>query len=272
MSNKKLIIIGLFIVIIVIALVSTVLFVSKTNKFYIEVNSNYDFYTLLNDEKISNIQILNNEIKNNEIGTYNVELKISYISGKQVNKKLIVDVKDTTPPTFEMNENIELYVGEDFNPKDNIKVIDNYDGDISDKTNILSNTVDTKLEGEYNVIYSAVDSNGNQSKLTCKVKVLDRKYIGINSSIDYLKQNLKNPSSLQIKEVRYVDMSKIADYVVIVITYSAENGFGGMTVDSCCINFYPNNKKTEFNSLGASFYGGENISLDDINKHLNTNY
>ena len=273
-KNKiKYLAIGLiFLSSIIIAIVVCIKIGEK--KIKIEANSNYDLYILLNEENISDIEILNSNLDISKLGEYELDLKITYSIGKEKNKKLKVEVIDTTKPVFSGNNNIMLMLGEDFNPLENIKASDNYDGDISDRITILSNTVNAGVVGEYKVVYSVVDSNGNQEVFSSIVNVVEKKYIGIKLAIEYLTEMLKNPDSLTIREVRYNDyQDSIANYDVVVIKYSAQNGFGGISVETSYIDVYLNEMYAATNIIGGIIgISGEKIEITSINKNLGTNY
>lgn len=270
----KYLLIGLIALVLIIIIAFFLYINVGKQKLKLEVNSNYDLYTLLNEKNVSNIEIVNSNIDMNKLGNYEIELKIVYASGKEKNKKLEVEVVDTTKPIFSGNDNIELIIDEEFNPLEYVKAIDNYDGDISDKITILSNTTNTKVEGKYKVTFSVVDSNGNQETFNLNVNVMDKKYVGINLAIKYLTGLLKNPDSLKIKEVFYDDYSdSIANYDVITIKYSAQNGFGGNTIETSYINVYLKEKYAKTNPIGGMLgIVGEKIDITSINEHLGTNY
>lgn len=65
---------------------------------------------------------------------------------------------------------VEITVGEKFNPMKNVTATDNEDGDITNSIKIIENTVDINKEGIYIVIYSVKDSNG--LTVTKEIKVV----------------------------------------------------------------------------------------------------
>lgn len=273
-KNKiKYLVIGILALVLIVISIIVCIKIGK-QKIKIEANSNYDLYTLLNEKNISNIEILNSDLDISKLGKYKIDVKITYSSGKEKNKKLKVQVVDTTKPIFSGKDNIQIMVGENFNPLENIKANDNYDGDISDKITILSNTINSEVAGEYKVVYSVVDSNGNQELFNTTVSVIEKKYVGIKLAIEYLKSILKNPDSLKIREIFYDDYQDyISDYDVVKINYSAQNGFGGTNVGTSYINVYIEKQYAETNLVGGMIgISGEKIDITSINENLGTNY
>ena len=65
---------------------------------------------------------------------------------------------------------VELVVGDKFNELDNVKVIDEEDGEIPVDKVVVESDVDTTKVGNYKVIYSVTDSNGATTTKTINVK------------------------------------------------------------------------------------------------------
>lgn len=57
-------------------------------------------------------------------------------------------------------EDVTIKLGDTFDPKDYVKAEDKEDGDLSDKVEVIENTVDTKTAGEYKVVYKVTDLQG----------------------------------------------------------------------------------------------------------------
>ena len=91
---------------------------------------------------------------------------------KTKERTLIVSVVDTTKPTIELTQSeITLNNGEQFNPKDYIKKVeDNYDQLSADNV-VIKNTVDTNKDGDYEVEYQLKDQHGNVAISTLKVHI-----------------------------------------------------------------------------------------------------
>ena len=86
--------------------------------------------------------------------------------------KVVYDVFNELP-VITGNDYIEIEIGDEFDPiKDlNISASDYEDGDISDSVEIIESNVDTTKVGEYEIILSAKDSEGQVSYFTATVKV-----------------------------------------------------------------------------------------------------
>jgi LPXTG-motif cell wall-anchored protein len=76
-------------------------------------------------------------------------------------------------PVIAGSDYIEIEVGDEFDPiKDlNISASDYEDGDISESIEVVESNIDTTKEGEYEIILSAEDSEGQVSYFTATVKV-----------------------------------------------------------------------------------------------------
>ena len=153
------------------------------------------------------------------LGEYNINYNLNYLN-KEYNLVRKVKVVDNEKPMITLNgeKDITLYVNDVYKEL-GVTAIDNYDGDISNKV-IITGNVDTSKVGEYNLVYSVVDSSGNMSSTSRNVNVINRvvntfvtnegyndndneivKYIndkGYNVSIGYY--NLVNGNSFYYKE------------------------------------------------------------------------
>lgn len=108
-------------------------------------------------------------------------------------------VTDTTAPVITLNkEQVEVFMGNSFDLKTNIKSVnDSFDGDLSYSTKeenahyTISSNVNTNRIGEYSASVKALDSNGNKSESTFKIKVVqnpnapkEEEYSNRASSVD----------------------------------------------------------------------------------------
>lgn len=114
----------------------------------------------------------------NKAGTYELTVRatdrFNNVSEKSltlvVEKKVINAPSMNAAPVIIAND-VELIVGDKFNELDNVKVIDEEDGDISSDVIVVESDVDTTKVGNYKVIYSVTDSNGATTTKTINVKV-----------------------------------------------------------------------------------------------------
>ena len=91
---------------------------------------------------------------------------------KTKEKALIVSVVDNIKPTIELIQSeITLNNGEQFNPKDYIKKVeDNYDQLSADNV-VINNSVDSNKDGDYEVEYQLEDQQGNVAISTLIVHI-----------------------------------------------------------------------------------------------------
>lgn len=67
-----------------------------------------------------------------------------------------------------------IEVGDEFDPKAGVTAKDVEDGDLTDKIEVVKNTVDTKKAGKYEVTYKVTDSDGATRTKTIKVTVKEK--------------------------------------------------------------------------------------------------
>lgn len=73
-----------------------------------------------------------------------------------------------------MTEDKTLIVGDSFDPMKDVTASDKEDGDLTDKIEIIENTVDTSKTGTYTVTYKVTDSNGASVIKTITITVKDK--------------------------------------------------------------------------------------------------
>ena len=114
----------------------------------------------------------------NKAGTYELTVRatdrFNNVSEKSltlvVEKKVINAPSMNAAPVIIAND-VELVVGDKFNELDNVKVIDEEDGEIPVDKVVVESDVDTTKVGNYKVIYRVTDSNGATTTKTINVKV-----------------------------------------------------------------------------------------------------
>ena len=67
-----------------------------------------------------------------------------------------------------------IEVGDEYDPKAGVTAKDAEDGDLTDKIEVVKNTVDTKKAGKYEVTYKVTDSDGATRTKTIKVTVKEK--------------------------------------------------------------------------------------------------
>lgn len=142
---------------------------------YLEVHEAYQEYGIIckyGNEDVSNRVIIDGSLIDiNKIGNYRVKYSIT-INDREEYIYRTVKVLDTTKPDLKLNGEMEETVLLDGNYiESGYSAVDNYDGDITDKV-VVEGNVNTKKEGNYNIVYTIVDSSDNKSSLTRKVSVI----------------------------------------------------------------------------------------------------
>lgn len=113
------------------------------------------FKATFRGQDISEHVIIFSNLKSDELGEYLVEYHLKY-NGVDKKVKRTVVVKDARPPELELQGANPDYVcnGQKYNEA-GFMAFDNYDGDVSERV--------TKQESDSEIIYSVVDSSGNET-------------------------------------------------------------------------------------------------------------
>ena len=126
----------------------------------------------------SKIVVEKNDVKTDVAGKYEVTYKVTDGQGATCRKTIIVTVN---PKMEVLNEAPVIHatdktitVGDTFDPKAGVTATDAEDGDLTDKIEVVKNTVDTKKAGEYEVTYKVTDSDGATRTKTIKVTVKEK--------------------------------------------------------------------------------------------------
>ena len=124
------------------------------------------------------IKILNNEVDMTKPGKYEVTYKVTDNGGASFVKTIKVTVNPkmepiNAAPVINATDKT-LTVGDTFDPKAGVTAKDAEDGDLTDKIEVVKNTVDTKKAGEYEVTYKVTDSDGATRTKTIKVTVKEK--------------------------------------------------------------------------------------------------
>lgn len=98
----------------------------------------------------------------NVLGYYRGENKQPWIMDLDGNK-YVVNGKTTNEKPEITRGDIELYIGDNFDVKNKVKATDLEDGDLTRHLVVTKNTVNTSREGEYEVGYAVLDSDGNRT-------------------------------------------------------------------------------------------------------------
>ena len=124
------------------------------------------------------IEVLKNEVDTTKAGKYEVTYKVTDRKGASRTKTITVTVNPkmeplNEAPTIDVTDK-EITVGDKFDPKDGVTAKDTEDGNLTDKIEILKNTVDPSKPGVYEVTYKVTDSKGASCTKTIKVTVKEK--------------------------------------------------------------------------------------------------
>ena len=119
-----------------------------------------------------------NDVNTDVAGKYEVTYKVTDRKGATSRKTIIVTVNPkmepiNAAPVINATDKT-LTVGDTFDPKAGVTAKDAEDGDLTDKIEVVKNTVDTKKAGEYEVTYKVTDGDGATRTKTIKVTVKEK--------------------------------------------------------------------------------------------------
>lgn len=124
------------------------------------------------------IEVKKNDVDTTKAGKYEVTYKVTDNQGATCTKTIAVTVNPkmevlNEAPTIDAADKT-ITVGDTFDPKAGVTAKDAEDGDLTDKIEVVKNTVDTKKAGKYEVTYKVTDSDGATRTKTIKVTVKER--------------------------------------------------------------------------------------------------
>ena len=124
------------------------------------------------------IEVKKNDVDTTKAGKYEVTYKVTDNQGATCTKTIAVTVNPkmevlNEAPTIDAADKT-ITVGDTFDPKAGVTAKDAEDGDLTNKIEVVKNTVDTKKAGEYEVTYKVTDSDGATRTKTIKVTVKEK--------------------------------------------------------------------------------------------------
>ena len=133
----------------------------------------------------SEVEILENTVNTATAGEYKVVYKVTDSKGASATKT----IKVTVNPKFTLinrvpeisAEDRSIIQGTEFDVRANVSAKDYEDGDLTSEIEVLENTVDINVAGEYKVVYKVTDSKGASATKTIKVTVL-QKLVSMNTA------------------------------------------------------------------------------------------
>ena len=107
----------------------------------------------------------------NKLGEYSIQVTATDPYKNQTKETFDVEVADIDGPAFQNVDKTVSYLGEKFDPLENVEAIDNLDGNCTDKIQV-NGKVDSQKAGVYHLEYQVEDKHGNQNTATREVIVL----------------------------------------------------------------------------------------------------
>ena len=123
--------------------------------------------------KIEKIEVVKNDVKEKEIGEYEVTYKAVDSYKNETTKTITVTVVENQKPVINA-EDKTIYLNEDFDELDCVTAEDPEDGKI-EKIEVIQNNVKTDEVGKYKVIYRVKDTFGNVVEKEITVTVEEKK-------------------------------------------------------------------------------------------------
>ncbi|HAT4368153.1 TPA: DUF5011 domain-containing protein [Clostridium perfringens] len=127
----------------------------------------------------SSLKVVTNEVNTKVPGKYKVVYEVTDKGGAKTSKTITVTVVSNDSPVISGVENLVLKEGTAFDPMTGVTAKDTEDGDLTSKVQVKG-TVDVNKPGEYELLYSVVDKDGNKTEVKRKVKV-NPKLVEINN-------------------------------------------------------------------------------------------
>lgn len=145
----------------------------------------------LNKDDISENIIIDGKVDTSKIGEY--KLKYTIFNSKNKNPISIertIKIEDKIAPTITLKGQAEISINVgDIYKDEGCIALDNYDGDITNKTSITGE-VNTKKEGIYTITYKVADSSNNIAEVTRKVIVKKKPVTSTTSKVNTSKRGL----------------------------------------------------------------------------------
>ena len=175
MKKKKILIIVflIFIIIITFLLCAQIRLKGKT-----VITLNYDeVYEEPGYSSLFKVKVTNN-IKNNKVGKYKVTYK-NFLFKKYRTVEIVDEVK---PVITLIDDNVTILLNQEYK-EPGYKAQDEYDGDITDKVEIISGLKNNQV-GTYKITYKVTDSSKNTTKTSRVVNVVNTLYKDEYETID----------------------------------------------------------------------------------------
>ena len=146
------------------------------------------------------VKVISGKVDSSTTGIYHIVYEVSNDEGNviQVVRRVVVlpdGIDASAPYIFAFNSRVT--VGDKFDPKENVLVVDKEDGILNHKLLVERNDVDTSKVGRYAVKYSVIDNDANATSYTANVEVIEASANpdDLNGNSDDSSGNSANPDN-----------------------------------------------------------------------------
>ena len=137
-------------------------------------------------------------VDTSKVGEYKVVYSVTNSKGKSISKEIIVKVIENAKPIIEASDKT-ISLNKEFDSLNGVKASDKEDGDLTSNIKVISNNVNTNVEGEYSVTYEVTDSVLQKVEKTIKVSVVVKTITMKEDGLFYLDYLKTVNGKLQIK-------------------------------------------------------------------------
>ena len=171
-------------------------------------------------------------------------------------------VPDTEPPVISGAEDQSVFIGSSIAYRAGVSAYDNADGEIA--FSVDSSAVNIYESGRYEVIYSAVDSSGNETSVTVIITVMELNTEIVYAMADAILESITNPEMSLLEKARRIHTWIRSS---IVYSYASEKtnvidgAYAGFrTRQGDCFTFYAVAEvlltRAEIPNMRVTRYGG----------------
>ena len=211
-----------------------------------------------NNKLKDKVKVVNN-VDTTKVGVYNVTYSMDY-HGKNISIVREIIVKDNIKPIIELKGNKEMVVNQGYDYLEpGYTATDNYDGDITDKVEVINNIGEDI--GTYEITYKVKDSSDNEYSTTRTIK-----RIVSNNGVIYLTFD-DGPSSTTYKILDILKKENVkATFFVVNYGSGYDEVIKRIVSDghTIALHSYTHNYKL--------IYASEEAYFDDLNKIRNRVY
>lgn len=214
-----------------------------------------------------NIEIIYNDVNPEVLGDYKVKYRVTNNAGLFSEKEITVAVVPNQAPVIHAN-NKTIKLNDSFDPKVGVSVTDLEEGNITDRLQVLTNTVNTGVIGTYKVVYEVVDSANNKVTKEVFITVEERNYITKKGEF-YFESMDFNQTTNKLDVSGYLAITGINNTKETNISYDLiiKNNFNNHEIIKSLDRWIVGNPNRSYNdgiyNYSATWFKG-NVDLSDI--------